>query len=42
MAIVLVIIGPLAVMFAGALWSALFGFLVAEDAGLRVNTPRER
>jgi hypothetical protein len=35
MAIVLVIIGPLAVMFVGALWSALFGFLVAEDAVLR-------
>jgi hypothetical protein len=34
-AVVMVIVVPVAIMFAGAIWSALFGWLSSEDADAR-------
>jgi hypothetical protein len=33
----LVVVGPMLVMFTGALWSALMGWSLSEDAYLRAN-----
>ncbi len=35
--IALVIVGPIAVMLGGAVWSALFGWLVGDDADQRAE-----
>lgn len=37
--IVLFLAGPVAVMFGGAVWSALSGWLLSEDADRRAATP---
>ncbi|HEY7438059.1 MAG TPA: hypothetical protein VIC35_01560 [Acidimicrobiia bacterium] len=35
--IVMAIIGPIAVMLTGAVWSAVFGWLVGDDADVRAG-----
>jgi hypothetical protein len=35
--IVLIILGPVAVMLGGALWSALVGWIVGDDADTRAE-----
>jgi hypothetical protein len=36
-AVVMVVVVPIAIMFGGAIWSALFGWLASEDAHLRAD-----
>lgn len=38
--IVMVLVVPVGVMFAGAIWSALFGWLGSDDANQRAEGPR--
>jgi hypothetical protein len=40
-AVVMVLLVPVAIMFAGAIWSALFGWLASEDADARAASPPE-
>ena len=35
MIVVMVLVVPVAIMFAGAIWSALFGWLASDDADRR-------
>ena len=37
-AVAMVLVVPVAVMFGGAIWSALMGWLLAEDAHERLET----
>jgi hypothetical protein len=34
-AVVMVVVIPIAIMFGGAIWSALFGWVASEDASAR-------
>jgi hypothetical protein len=36
----MVLVVPVGVMFAGAIWSALFGWLGSDDANQRAEGPR--
>jgi hypothetical protein len=36
-AVVMVVVVPIAIMFGGAIWSALFGWAASEDAHLRAD-----
>ena len=36
-AVVMVLVVPVAIMFGGAIWSALFGWFVGDDAKLRAE-----
>ena len=38
-AVAMVLVVPIAVMFGGAIWSALFGWLASEDAYERSEAP---
>jgi len=38
-AVVMLLIFPIAIMLGGAIWSALLGFLLVEDAEARTPTP---
>ena len=38
-AVVMLLILPIAIMLGGAIWSALLGFLLVEDADARTPTP---
>ena len=40
-AVAMVLVVPVAVMFAGAIWSALFGWLASENAHERAHGPAE-
>jgi hypothetical protein len=40
-AVAMVLVVPVAVMFGGAIWSALFGWLASEDANQRVEVPAD-
>ena len=40
-AVAMVLVVPIAVMFGGAIWSALFGWLSSEDAHDRAFVPAE-
>lgn len=36
-AVVMILVIPVAIMFGGAIWSALFGWSASEDAHLRAD-----
>jgi len=36
-AVVMIVVLPIAVMFSGAIWSALFGWIASEDAHTRTD-----
>jgi hypothetical protein len=38
-AVAMVLVVPIAVMFGGAIWSGLFGWLASEDAHERAEAP---
>ena len=38
-AVAMVLVVPIAVMFAGAIWSAVFGWLSSDDADSRAANP---
>jgi hypothetical protein len=40
-AVAMVLVVPIAVMFGGAIWSALFGWLASEDAHARAEAPAQ-
>ena len=40
-AVAMVLVVPVAVMFGGAIWSALFGWLGSEDAHARAEAPAD-
>ena len=40
-AVAMVLVVPVAVMFSGAIWSALFGWISSEDAHDRSGAPAE-
>jgi hypothetical protein len=37
--VVMVLVVPVAIMFGGAIWSALFGWYTGEDAKIRSESP---
>jgi len=40
-AVAMVLVVPVAVMFGGAIWSALFGWIASDDAQARADAPAE-
>jgi len=41
MIVAMVLIIPVGIMFVGAIWSALFGWISSDDADRRANAPEE-
>jgi hypothetical protein len=39
MIVAMVLVVPIGIMFAGAIWSALFGWISSDDADKRASTP---
>ena len=37
----MVLVVPVAIMFGGAIWSALFGWISSDDADRRASAPEE-
>ena len=38
-AVIMLLLAPIAIMLGGAIWSAIMGFLLVEDADARASAP---